>query len=70
MRMHSLRLKVRLRDVERVLAVVGGSYETQGEDALVGLRMLAASDMEALDKLHALLDPLGIPLREIRVASS
>jgi len=68
--MYSLRFKVRLRDVGQVLAVLDGSYETRGEDAMVGSRMLAASDMEALDKLHTLLDPLGIPLHEIRVTAN
>jgi hypothetical protein len=69
--MHTYDVKFRTTLASAAAArVLSGRYETFAEEAIISARVDANSDMEALEKVHALVDPLGTSMREIRVAVS
>lgn len=70
MRTYDVKFRTTLAQAATVAHVLFGHYETFADEAIVSARIDANSDMEALEKVHALIDPLAAPLREIRIFAS
>jgi hypothetical protein len=70
MNTYDIKFRTALNYASQVSRVLSGRYETIADAAIVSARLEANSDMEALEKVHALVDPLGVPMHEIRVAAA
>lgn len=70
MHTYDVKFRITLASAAAAARALSGRYETFAEEAIISARVDANSDMEALEKVHALIDPLGAPMHEIRVAAS
>jgi len=67
---YDIKLRTTLNHAYQVSRALSGHYETIADAAIVSARVDASSDMEALEKVHALVDQLGAPVHEIRAAAA
>jgi len=67
---YDIKLRTTLNYAAQVSRALSGQYETIADAATISARVDANSDMEALEKVHVLVDQLGAPIHEIRVAAA
>jgi len=70
MHTYDVKFRITLTAAAQAARALSGRFETFADEAIVSARVSANSDMEALEVVHAAVDPLGAPMHEIRVAAS